>query len=144
MEIRGATEEEIKEAIRIINSEEYGGNVKVYVSPKNSKTLKVNLSVNDSHGKGARLGFTGRHMINACWHVHGNFFDTLLNINPKVVIKAMNRKIYKDEDGRTIGNWEDWNIGSLMSPLYCSEACECDDSDRAKEIKRDFENQFPK
>jgi len=127
MEIRGATEKEIKEAIRIINSEKYEGNVKVYVSPKNSKTLKVYLSVYDSHKKGARLGFSGRHLINACWHVHGNFFDTLLNINPKAVIKAQDLKIYKDDDGRTIGNWQDWNIGSILCPLYFSDACECDD-----------------
>lgn len=80
----------------------------------------VTLKVKDSHGKGAKIGYSGRHTVNACWHVHGDFFDALLDLNPEIVIKTLNRTI--DKKG---GNWHDWNIGSIMYPRFYSEACEC-------------------
>ena len=85
------------------------------------QTYRVTLKVKDSRGPGARLGFSGRHMINACYHVHGNFFAALLEINPNAVIKASGLTI--DRHG---GNWEDKNIGSIVQPMYYSEACECE------------------
>ena len=91
------------------------------------KQIRFTLRVKDSHGKGARLGFyqnpnTGnrRHLVSACWHVHGNFFEQLFKIAPDAEIIAGNKTITKN-----FGNWEDRNIGSMMSPLYFSEACEC-------------------
>jgi len=86
----------------------------------------VTLRVKDSHGKGAKLSYpnpsTGRqrHLINACWHVHGYFFEALLEINENIVIKTAGRTV--DKNG---GNWHDWNIGSMMYPMYYSEACDC-------------------
>lgn len=71
-------------------------------------------------GKGIRANGS------ACWHVHGDFFDILLDLNAKIVISAGAKKIYKNEYGQTVGNWEDWNIGSVVHPIYYSEACECD------------------
>jgi len=94
------------------------------------KRFRVTLRVVDSHGKGAKVNynpFTDKHRrsTSACFHVHGKFFDILLAIQPNAIIKTGRTKIYKDEFGRTIGNWEDWNIGSQMYPWYYSEACEC-------------------
>jgi len=88
---------------------------------------RVTLRVRSSRGKGARLGFpdyrTGkqRHLVNACWHVHGTFFEKLLDIEPEAIIRTNGRVI--DRYG---GNWEDWNIGSIMYPMWYSEACECE------------------
>ena len=78
------------------------------------------LKVRDSRGKGARRGHTGRRLISACWHVHGDFFDALFDVVPNAVIYATGNKITKD-----YGNWEDRNIGSMVEPLYYSEACKC-------------------
>ena len=39
----------------------------------------------------------------------------------------LEKKIFKDEFGTVHNNWIDWNIGSIMEPLYYSAACECDD-----------------
>jgi len=86
----------------------------------NNNAFRFTLKVKDSKKPGHRLGFTGRRLINACWHVHGDFFDALLKINQDANITAGTLHINKDG-----GNWQDRNIGSQMQPLYYSEACEC-------------------
>ena len=84
------------------------------------------LRVNDSKGPGHRLGFpdhdTGkqRRIVSACWHVHGDFFDALFSLVPNAVIHATGNRIDQHQ-----GNWIDRNIGSMINPMYYSEACEC-------------------
>lgn len=122
---KNVTYDEMKKALKMTNKK-YDNNIIWNNFRKEGNQIRFTLRVEDSSKKGSRLGFpdpeTGkqRHLINACWHAHGDFFDNLLKINPDAVIKANNRTI--DKNG---GNWEDWNIGSLMYPLYYSEACEC-------------------
>ena len=77
---------------------------------------RVTLRVKDSHGKGAKLGFTSRRTIHACWHAHGTFFDALPE-GTKILTAGM--ITHPGEE------WEDWNTGSLLRPLYASEACLC-------------------
>ena len=87
--------------------------------------INFTLKVKNSSGKGARRSTFDRHkLISACWHVHGTFFDELLKINPKaeIVSSLGGQKIRITEDG---GNWTDANIGSMVNPVYASEACEC-------------------
>lgn len=84
---------------------------------------RVTLRVKSSHGKGARLGFyqnpnTGnrKHLISACWHVHGEFFDALpegTRIQTGTIVTYPG------------AIWQDRNIGSLMNPLMFSDACDC-------------------
>ena len=92
--------------------------------------FRVTLKCKDSKKAGHRLGFPysrtsgeekQRRLISACWHVHGDFFDALLDLNPEIEIQVATHKINKDG-----GNWQDRNIGSMMRPLYYSEACECE------------------
>jgi len=98
--------------------------------------LQFTLRVKSSKGKGARInkhcemfGKPPRRSVSACWHVHGDFFDILLYIEPEAIIKSsMNPRaivIYKDSTGTVIGNWQDWNIGSCMYPIRYSESCLC-------------------
>jgi len=123
-----ATRQELEQALVMVNKR-YDGNViwNNFESLNQSGTrFRVTLRVKDSHGKGAKLGHphykTGnsRHLINACWHIHGYFFEALLEINPEISIKSAGRTV--DKNG---GNWVDWDIGSMMYPRYFSEACEC-------------------
>jgi hypothetical protein len=130
MEIVNVTEKDLKEALARINKK-YENNIAFANFQQISKNrYNVTLRVKDSKKAGHRIAYWAyvngkvRRLPNACWHVHGDFFDTLLDINPNAVIYALNRKIYKKGD-EVIGNWEDWNIGSIMYPLYYSEACEC-------------------
>lgn len=72
---------------------------------------------------GARISSSGRRIAAACWHVHGDFFDALLKIQPNAVIVTRGGPgAVIDKNG---GNWQDCNIGSRMSPMMFSEACEC-------------------
>ena len=117
-----ATREELEQALAEINKR-YEHNLTWNNFERlngNGTRFRVTLRVKDSHEKGAKIGYSGRHTIYACWHVHGHFFEALLEINEDIVIKTAGRTV--DKNG---GNWEDWNIGSLMYPRYFSEACEC-------------------
>ncbi len=103
----------------------FGGNVRFRrFEPANKAgtIFEATLRVNDIHSPGARLAQSTtskgnhRHLSNACWHVHGTFFDAL---NPEAIIYAGGLKI------RPGDTWNDRNIGSMMQPMYYSEACEC-------------------
>lgn len=96
---------------------------------------RITLKVKDSHGKGARLASyqmqldswhnptnfdeawrKRRHLISACWHAHGTFFDNL----------PEGTKIQTREVITYAGDaWQDFDIGSKMFPYYASEACDC-------------------
>jgi hypothetical protein len=56
----------------------------------------------------------------ACWHVHGYFFEALLEIQPNAIITTQYSRI--DING---GNWVDVQKGSIMNPVMYSELCEC-------------------
>jgi len=85
-----------------------------------TKVFRLTLRVKDSHGKGARISYRGRHLVNACWHVHGYFFEHLLKEEPNAIIKTTIGKI--DRFG---GNWIDRNVGSQLRSIMLSELCEC-------------------
>jgi hypothetical protein len=86
----------------------------------NGTTHYVTLKVVDSHGAGARVGFTGRAMAHACWHVYGVFFDKLFIINRNATILAMDRRITAQE-----GNWIDTPCG--QGRMY-SDMCRCEET----------------
>ena len=120
MIFKNVTAEELTQALDIVNKK-FDNNVTFYMHRESKNAIRMCLRVIDSHKKGAKLGFSGRHTINACWHVHGYYFEALLSINPKAVIKTVISTITLDG-----GNWTDKNIGSLFNPLMYSEACECE------------------
>lgn len=120
--ICGLTPEEVTGAINA-TSEVFDYNVipnrfDIYQT-RNGYRVEVTLKVKDSNGPGARIGHTGRRMINACWHVYGEFFEELMLINPAVSISQCGQLVTKDN------NWTDRNIGSSARPLMYSDACKC-------------------
>lgn len=131
MKIKNVSETELKEALAQ-TSALFDNNVDFNRFERHGKQFNVTLRVkngNVKHGstRGAQLGngyLKGktfpRHTFNACWHVHGTFFERLLEINPNAVITTMYATINKYG-----GNWVDRNIGSIMEPLLYSQACEC-------------------
>lgn len=119
MIIRNVTQEQLKQALDLVN-EKYENNIQWNNYKQEGRNFRVTLKCHSSKGVGHRISHTGRNLISACWHVHGDFFDILLKLNSEAVIKSANKTI--DKHG---GNWQDWNIGSMIYPLYFSEACEC-------------------
>lgn len=122
MKIYNTTKENINLALQEVNKkfedniilnrfEERGIKKKSYI---------VTLKCKSSKKAGHRIGFYGRRFPSACWHVHGCFFEELFKLEENTEIVTAEKRI-------TImgGNWEDKNIGSVMQPLYYSEACDC-------------------
>lgn len=121
MKTRNVIEKEMFAALRATNKK-FANNVEFNRFDATGKNFNFTLKVKSSKGKGARRGFQGRRLINACWHVHGTFFEELFKIQPQaIVVSSGVGKITKDE-----GNWQDRNIGSIMQPMMFSDACDCD------------------
>lgn len=124
---KNCTAQDLYKALVMVNRE-YDDNVCFNRQPEAiGKRIRFTLRVVSSRGMGARYGQclttkgNRRHLTSACWHVHGHFFERLFEIVPDAEIVANGKSIT-----RSYGNWEDRNIGSIMYPLYYSEACDCE------------------
>lgn len=94
-------------------------------------TWTVTLTVKDSRKPGGRISPSGRRVSAACWHVYGEFVDALpehAQYKGRSVVgrDQWGREKFTDEWKSPGAEWVDWNIGSLYSPLYYSEACDHD------------------
>lgn len=122
MKAYNVTHEQITAALAAVNVR-YAGNVRFNRFDPARTHVNFTLRVTDSHGPGAKSGFSGRATVAACWHAHGHFFEELLKLAPAV------RIVTRGGPGAVItaagGNWQDCNIGSEARPLYYSEACHC-------------------
>lgn len=119
MEARNITPEQMQQGLVILNKK-YEGNIVFKRFDVKRNSIKFTLTVKDSHGKGGRLGFSGRRVAAACWHVHCDMFDALLSLAPEARIVSNMATITRQS-----GNWQDRNIGSIIEPLMYSDACEC-------------------
>lgn len=122
MLIIGAGSQEIQDALVAAN-ELFAGNLEFkrfeYERDRRDgrQQFRVTLRVADSHEPGHTHGSQGRHLISACWHAHGEFFDAL----PEgTEIRAMHGTTYPG------ARWVDFNIGSDYRPRYASWACHCE------------------
>ncbi len=136
MLIKNTSITELTEALVKVN-EKYDGNIKfneIETQNQAGTRFRLTLRVISSKGPGHRLGYNhpwrGRNgkpykqkrLIYACWHVHGDFFDCLFDINSKVeIIVGRLGTIYKSKRD----NWEDFSVGSMMYPAMMSELCDC-------------------
>ena len=112
--------EQLEKALEAVNKR-YKGNVKFKRLEPNGRRVNFTLTVKSAKDPGGRRGFSGKRVAAACWHVHGHFFEELFKINSEAWISSGGSKITKER-----GNWQDRNIGSMIKPLYYSEACDCD------------------
>jgi hypothetical protein len=116
MYLKNGSISDLEEALKIVNKK-YDNNIIFKRIEKQSKQVIFTLTVKNSKNKGSSFNpATGRRKAAACWHVHGDFFDTLLEINNDVIIKTMISTI--DKNG---GNW----VNYIMNGHYYSECCEC-------------------
>ncbi len=113
------TEAQLIDALKRTNKD-FAGNVRFKRIEQQGRQMLFTLTVHNSSEPGARRGYQGQRVAAACWHVHGTFFDHLIDINPGVVIKTALATI--DKNG---GNWQDKQVGSVMFPRMYSEMCDC-------------------
>ena len=117
---RNVTRKELEKALIEVHFL-FGNNVTWNRAPESlGKGFRFTLRVKDSKKLGAGRTLRGIRSTSACWHVHGHFFEALFEINPQAVIIARSKRITKDA-----GNWEDYNVGSMMFPAMASGCCEC-------------------
>lgn len=123
---KNCTVQQLEQAL-VCTNEKYDGNIIFKRYPEMvGRRIRFTLTVLHSKGKGGRLGQqvnangNHKHIAAACWHVHGDFFDALFDIAPDAEIVA-NRHVINARGG----NWSDRNIGSMMYPMYYSDACDC-------------------
>lgn len=148
MYLTKGNEQDLYKALEIVN-QKFKGNVFISEINHERKGVKFRLKVKSNKGPGHSLGHMSRsknhkynHFVNkireansvsiepeyiikqsrlsfACWHVHGEFFDAVFEVNPNAVIYSMGKKITKE-----YGNWEDTCINSFQG-IFKSSMCEC-------------------
>ena len=87
---------------------------------------QVTLRVNDSRGRFARRGMSGRRMIAACYHAHLAFMRELFALEPSANIFS-SMATYTSASDLEARKFDaaNRNVGSIMYPLYHENACEC-------------------
>ena len=132
------TADDLYLALARINADKYDGNIKIIELRPDGMAYRFRLAVLSFDKPGYRRTSPqrvwtrtapvhetwreGKRMKNACWHVHGHFFDAPFQIAPDARVRAGDLTIT-----RAGGNWTDRNIGSTYYPFYFSEACDCDE-----------------
>lgn len=129
MRISKCTYNDLVKALELTNNK-YRGNVEFrdFTPEQMSSTGKVwriRLGVKDIREIGAALtiryfGLGGTRRVrrsrSACWHVHGEFFDSL----PK------GTRIQTTQVTMMAGNdWQDYNVSGMVYPICASESCLC-------------------
>lgn len=125
MIIIGASEEEIKAALAVVN-EYFHDNIRfktlAYDGKSRDNRLKFNvtLTVNDSNEIGSRRSPSGnRKIAAACWHAHGVFFDSLPSGT------EIRTSFYGPVAMHAGDTWKDYNMGGSIYPCMASDACNC-------------------
>ena len=114
-----ATAQQLHDALKHVNTL-FSDNIVFKSGPtQTGNRQQFTLTVKDSSAPGGRLSHTGNRVSAACWHVHGRFFEYLFSDGVELII-AGDKRMQSNLD-----NWQDWNIGSMMQPMYYSEACNC-------------------
>lgn len=115
------------ETLRVLGS---GLGIEVFVS-RTWKTRAGKNAIAFTLGLGKsrhyqRKGYSGRRIWAVCYHGHRDFMQALFNAdNFAILSSAMIRYEGREDFNANYRSIGDRNIGSVMSPLYYSEACYC-------------------
>lgn len=76
---------------------------------------------------GARLSWNGRRIKASCWHAYRDVMYEVFKINPNARV-ATALAIYRGLEGfeANYPQTADQNIGSVFSPAYMPDLCECE------------------
>ena len=128
--------EQMDEVLFRVNRK-YKGNIEYKNFENKAHYISFTLKVKDANGPGSKTGNINRksgkprRTTAACFHVHGDFFDFLLNLEPRAIVYANKLKIHNglDSDGHiirpSINNWLDWYDDH---DRLASESCDCPDT----------------
>lgn len=126
MYLKNGNQTDLQAALDAVN-ELYENNIEFKRIEPNGRRVLFTLRVKSGLNPGHRLGFhfnndgSRRKLASACWHVHGDFFEALFEVNPECEVTSSIGTITKD-----YGNWQDKQVGSMMYPVMFSELCDCE------------------
>lgn len=91
---------------------------------------RFKLGVADSRGKGARTSASGRHGKYLCWHGFRDVLAAIFLADPSATIHT-GLATYKGAADflSEFPNTRYQNVGSIMSPAYMDDLCDCWASD---------------
>lgn len=118
-----ASRQTVLKAIEIINKK-HGYKIILNRDEQKGKYFHFTIKSEESGVTGTKITYSGRKSIYANWYAHGNLFDEIFGLEPDTVIYSGGKKITK-----YYGNWEDFNVGSVLHPLYASDVSIEDDTD---------------
>lgn len=124
MKIYGLTEQEIRSALDTAN-ERYEDNLRFNREPDLERVRRdgkhvynLTLRVHDSHGPGAKLGYSGRHTVACDYYAHYAFMEAIFTTNSEAkIVTAMERYDGIGEFYAKAPSVADRNVGSIMYPV---------------------------
>ena len=121
MRITSVTRQDIEAAMRLSNE-----NLQFKRFDAVGRGFNVTLRVASSDGAFAKIGYSGRKTVAACWHGHFDFLDNLFYIAPGAVVSNAHATYHGQGDfllnAPKAGNR---NIRSITRPLRYRDACKC-------------------
>lgn len=127
MKVKGISEAALRECLERVNRE-HSYQLRFNREPElNGNWLIFTIRSEKSGIPGSRNTRHGRRSVSASWRAHGYLFDEILRREPDAIIYSGTgsdnkpRKIYKDQSGEVIGNWENIPVSSCMQPCMMSD-----------------------
>jgi hypothetical protein len=138
---------EVCAIIRRVSADSYGGNVKPHNDSRalysGGRGYAGRIDTVSSREAGARRSWSGRRTPAACWHAFRDIFRAILAEDTSAVIVTSMARYYGKDHKRIVtyvkggglsGEFEETyphtanvNVGSMMSPAYMTELCDCED-----------------
>ena len=116
MKAKNVTVEGLNKALNLCN-EMHGYKLIWNRAPeKQGNFLHFTIRSEKSKIHGASVSWSGRNSCSASWEAHGHFFECVLDLFPEAEIRTAKATITA-----TGGNWQDFEIGSMMYPMMASE-----------------------
>ena len=116
MRAKNITESQLRQALANVNNEQGYKLIFNREPEKVGNFLHFTIRSERSKIPGSSISWSGRNSPSASWHSHGYLFDAMLAIAPEVIIKTAFSSV--DAQG---GNWQDFQVGSMMNPSMASE-----------------------
>lgn len=138
MQITGITPDQFTQIVARVGSRDYEHNLDPQITSVQSPTRfrarvvcyesGANLKhLNGMSAAGARKSWTGRRLTAACWHAYRDVMLGIFEVNPNArVYTAMAKYVGLDGFQANYPRTADQNIGSMMTPAYMPELCECE------------------
>lgn len=128
MQLRNVTLDSFRASVERVNAS-YDGNLSIhpdaYEKGVRVPTVVGRLWVEDSRGTGARTSWSGRACKAACWHAFRDVIRDVLDNNPRAVVVTSLARYTKENFEDTYPSTGYVNVGSMASPAYMPNLCNC-------------------